>query len=120
MVGPKEIRRLKKIVERNEVAAVAGRWPQAVKYNQEFHFALVEAAKMPILLAILSGLWLRMGPLIAGYYAQEQMGLVRHHQAIIAACENRDPAAAAAEMRADIDDAKEWIIRYIQSFTTGE
>ncbi|MDF3383159.1 MULTISPECIES: GntR family transcriptional regulator [Sulfitobacter] len=120
MVGPKEIRRLKKIVERNEAAAVAGRWPQAVKYNQEFHFALVEAAEMPILLAILSGLWLRMGPLIAGYYAQEQMGLVRHHQAIIAACENRDPAAAAAEMRADIDDAKEGIIRYIQSFTTGE
>lgn len=119
-VGPKEIRRLEKIVERNGVAAQAGRWPQAVKYNQEFHFALVEAAEMPILLAILSGLWLRMGPLIAGYYAREQVGLVKHHQTIIAACENRDPAAAAAGMRADIDDAKEGIISYIASFTTNE
>ena len=120
MVGPKAIRRLKKIVERNEAAAQAGRWPQAVKYNQEFHFALVEAADMPILLAILSGLWLRMGPLIAGFYAHEQIALVRHHQTIIAACENRDSAAAAAGMRADIDDAKEGIIRYIDSFTTGD
>ncbi len=120
MVGPTEIRRLKKIVERNEAAASVGRWPQAVKYNQEFHFALVEGAEMPILLAILGGLWLRMGPLIAGYYAREKIGLVRHHHAIIAACENRDPAAAAAEMRADIDDAKEGIIRYIESFTMDE
>ncbi|WP_005613196.1 GntR family transcriptional regulator [Tritonibacter mobilis] len=120
MVGPKEIRRLNQIIEKNEAAAKAGRWSQAVKYNQEFHFALVEGADMPILLAILSRLWLRMGPLIAGYYAREQVALVRHHQTIVAACENRDPAAAAAAMRADIDDAKEGIIRYIESFTTND
>lgn len=120
IVGPKEVRRLKKIVERNEAAATAGRWPQAVKYNQEFHFALVEATEMPILLGILSGLWLRMGPLIAGYYAHERVNLVRHHWAIIAACESRDTEAAAAAMRADIDDAMEGIINYIETFTTGE
>ena len=119
-LGQKEIRRLNQIVEKNEAAAKAGRWSQAVKYNQEFHFALVEGADMPILLAILSRLWLRMGPLIAGYYAREQIALVRHHQTIVAACENRDPAAAAAAMRADIDDAKEGIIRYIESFTTND
>ena len=120
IVGPKEIRQLKKIVERNEAASKAGRWPQAVKYNQEFHFALAEAADMPILLGILGGLWLRMGPLIAGYYAREQVNLVRHHWAIIAACEARNSDAAAAEMRADIDDAREGIINYIETFTTGE
>ncbi|MGJ8546011.1 MAG: GntR family transcriptional regulator [Sulfitobacter sp.] len=120
MVAPKDIQRLKRIVEKNEAAARAGRWPQAVQYNQQFHFALAEISEMPILLGILGGLWLRMGPLIAGYYAHEKIALVQHHQAIIVACENRDPVAAAAEMRADIDDSREGIIKYIETFTENE
>lgn len=120
MVGPKDIIRLKRIVDRNVAAASAGRWPQAVQYNQQFHFALAEIANMPILLGILGGLWLRMGPLIAGYYGREKIALVQHHQAIIVACENHDPVVAAAEMRADISDSKEGIIRYIESFTKQE
>jgi DNA-binding GntR family transcriptional regulator len=120
MAGSKDILRLKRIVDKNEAAARAGRWPQAVQYNQQFHFALAEIADMPILLGILGGLWLRMGPLIAGYYGHEKIAVVQHHQAIIVACEKRDPVAAAAEMRADIDDSKEGIIRYIKSFTEKE
>jgi DNA-binding GntR family transcriptional regulator len=58
--------------------------------------------------------------LIAGYYGHEKIAVVQHHQAIIVACEKRDPVAAAAEMRADIDDSKEGIIRYIKSFTEKE
>ncbi|QCO54405.1 GntR family transcriptional regulator [Pseudorhodobacter turbinis] len=120
MVGPKDIQRLKRVVEKNEVAARACRWPQAVRYNQQFHFALAEIADMPILLRILGGLWLRMGPLIAGYYGQGKVALVVRHQAIIVACEKGDAAAATAEMRADIDDSREGIVRYIESFTEEE
>ncbi|MCV2892437.1 GntR family transcriptional regulator [Lentibacter sp. XHP0401] len=118
LADAKDIARLKKIIARDEAAAKSGRWGKAVEYNQQFHFALAEIADMPVLLGILSRLWLRMGPLIAGYYARNKVELVRNHRNIVAACEARDPAAAAAAMRADIEDAREGMLAYIETFTT--
>lgn len=119
-VDAKGIARLKRNISRNEAAAKSGRWPQAIEYNQQFHFALAEIADMPMLLSILSRLWLRMGPLIAGYYAQEKVEMVRYHHDIVAACEDRDPIAAALAMRTDIDSARVGILKYIRTFTLDE
>lgn len=120
LVDAKGITRLKRNVALNEAASDSGRWPKAIEYNQQFHFALAEIAGMPTLLDILSRLWLRMGPLIAGYYAQEKVEMVRYHYSIIAACEARDPAAAALAMRTDIESAREGLLRYIETFTLDE
>jgi DNA-binding GntR family transcriptional regulator len=120
VVRPKDIIRLTRLVERNEAADANGNWSQAVEYNQQFHFALAEIANMPVLLGILSRLWLRMGPLIAGFYAQQQVGMVKCHYDVLRACETRNPQAAAAAMRADIEDAREGILKYIETFTTEE
>ncbi|WP_272007733.1 GntR family transcriptional regulator [Roseovarius sp. ZX-A-9] len=115
MASPKDIARLRRLVVRNEETIAAARWPQAAELNQQFHFALVEIAEMPVLLAILTRLWLQMGPLIADYYSSPQQNLVQHHHEIIAACERRDPESARAAMRADITEAKEGIINCIAS-----
>ncbi|WP_227270685.1 GntR family transcriptional regulator [Roseobacter weihaiensis] len=111
----KDVALLRRIVLRNEEACLAGRWPLAIEMNQKFHFALAEIAGMPILLDILSRLWLRTGPLISGYYAATHKDMVEHHHQIIAACKTHDPAAARAAMRDDIEKPKDGIAKYIQS-----
>ncbi len=115
----KEIARLQRIIVRNEEAIAAGRWPLATEMNQQFHFALAEIAAMPILLDVLNRLWLRMGPLISGYYESAQQDMVQQHHAIVAACQQRDAMAAGAAMRADIEGARKGITAYIDSLKSG-
>lgn len=113
----KDVALLKRIVLRNEEASAAGRWPLAIEMNQKFHFALAEIAGMPILLDLLSRLWLRTGPLISGYYAKTHNEMVEQHHLIIAACQSGDAAAARTAMEADIEKPKQGITNYIQSLT---
>ena len=111
----KDIAMLQRLVVRNEQACADGRWPLAIEMNQKFHFALAEIAGMPILLDVLTRLWLRTGPLISGYYTTSHEDMVALHHQIIAACEARDATAARAAMQADIETPKASITRYIQS-----
>lgn len=116
--GAKDVTRLKRIVARNEEAIAAGRWTQATGLNQQFHFALAEIADMPILLDVLHRLWLRMGPLLAGYYAMAEESMVQQHHAIISACERGDAETARREMHVDIAGSREGIKAYIRSLDT--
>jgi DNA-binding GntR family transcriptional regulator len=115
---PRDIARLTRLAERNEEAIAAARWTQAAEFNQQFHFALAEIADMPVLLGVLSRLWLRMGPLLAGYYSLSAVDMMQQHHALIAACQRRDPRAARAAMCQDIDDSREGIVAYINTFET--
>ncbi len=117
---PADIARLRRLIERNEEAIAAARWTQAAEYNQQFHFALAEIAQMPVLLGVLTRLWLRMGPLIAGYYSRAQVDMIHQHHALIAAFAERDAAAARAAITTDIDESRDGIIAYIGSFEIGE
>ena len=117
---PADIARLRLLTERNEEAIAAARWTEAAEYNQQFHFALAEIAQMPVLLGVLTRLWLRMGPLIAGYYSGAKVDMVHQHHALIAAFEADDAAAARAAINTDIDESRDGIIAYIGSFKLGE
>ncbi|HEY9040394.1 MAG TPA: GntR family transcriptional regulator [Roseovarius sp.] len=117
--SPRDIARLKRLIERNEEAIAAARWTQAAEFNQQFHFALADIAEMPVLLGLLSRLWLRMGPLIAGYYSRAEVDMVLQHHAVVAACEAHDPVAARAAIVEDIGESREGIIAYIGSFKAG-
>ena len=117
---PADIARLRLLTERNEEAIAAARWTEAAEYNQQFHFALAEIAQMPVLLGVLTRLWLRMGPLIAGYYSGAKVDMVHQHHALIAAFEAGDAAAARAAINTDIDESRDGIIAYIGSFKLGE
>mgnify|MGYP000350829190 CR=1 FL=1 len=112
----RDVAGLRRIIVRNEKAIAAARWTQATELNQKFHFALARIADMPLLLDVLHRLWLRTGPLIAGYYEGAQEDMVLQHHAIVMACERRDAASARAAMRADIEGARKGMIAYINSF----
>ena len=116
---PRDIARMTRLAERNEEAIAAARWNQAAEFNQQFHFALAEIADMPVLLGVLSRLWLRMGPLLAGYYSGASVDMMRQHHALIAAFEARDSQAARAAIHQDIDESREGIVAYISTFETG-
>ncbi|MCQ0090800.1 GntR family transcriptional regulator [Roseovarius sp. M141] len=113
------ITRLTRLTERNQEAITAARWTQAAELNQQFHFALAEIARMPVLLGVLTRLWLRMGPLIAGYYSGAQVDMIHQHHVLIAALEARDPDAARAALYQDIDESGEGIVAYINTFEVG-
>lgn len=115
----KDVARLQKLVERNEEAIASERWPQANELNQKFHFALAEIARMPVLLSMLGQLWLRMGPLLSGYYATAKQDMIKRHQIIVAACAKGEPERARAAMRADIETAREGIVAHIKTLNSA-
>lgn len=116
---PRDVARMVRLTARNEEAIAAARWTQAAEFNQQFHFALAEIAGMPVLLGVLSRLWLRMGPLIAGYYSGAEVDMIHQHHALIAAFKARDASAARLAIYNDIDESREGIVAYIDSFGAG-
>jgi DNA-binding GntR family transcriptional regulator len=92
----------------------------ALAANHAFHFALYEAAASPQLLEIISGLWLRSGPMIAiarenakGARAMFATG-VEAHQRIIGAVAERDPGAVRCAIGVDIRAASIWLKRHYE------
>lgn len=74
--------------------------------NRDFHFKVYAAARMPFLLGIIKGLWLRNGPLQYLLSQSASAHLERsddHHEAVVHALRDRDPEAARRGMRNDID-----------------
>ena len=112
-IDPAGLAALHRLVARNVAAVERADWSAAVECNQRFHFALAETARMPILLGILERLWLRMGPLLADYYAATGAEMTVHHVAIVDALSRRDGGAARAGMAQDIADAAGGISSHI-------
>jgi DNA-binding GntR family transcriptional regulator len=76
-----------------------------------FHFTVYRAARMPHLLRMIEGLWLRAAPavnLLFPGYTSEERGRLRAQ--LLAALESGDAEAAQAAIRADIGRALDYII----------
>jgi DNA-binding GntR family transcriptional regulator len=90
----------------------------ALAANYSFHFALYETADSPQLLDVISGLWLRSGPMlaIARQNAQEARTMfltgVKAHQRIIDALAERDEEAARLGVGIDLRAASAWLKRH--------
>lgn len=81
--------------------------------NRDFHFKVYSAARMPFLLEIIKGLWLRNGPLQYLLSQSTDAHLERsddHHDAVLRALRERDAVAAKQGIRDDIDYATNEII----------
>jgi DNA-binding GntR family transcriptional regulator len=99
---------------RAEAAAPGPDRALPVRLNQEFHFAIYDAAGSPTLREIVEGLWLRAGPVISLDLREnpERLntgGAVRFHAAALAAIEARDAAAARRAIADDIAGAAAFI-----------
>jgi DNA-binding GntR family transcriptional regulator len=79
----------------------------AVRANKEFHFAVYRAARSPMLLDVIRGLWLKAGPIInvdSRYNPSHiALGGAKRHAFVLDAVERRDPEAARGALAADIE-----------------
>lgn len=87
---------------------------RAVQANQALHFAAYRAAGMPALLAIIEGLWLRIGPVLnldmRASPQRLQMGQAETcHAALLRGLEEGSPARARAALENDIRAAADVI-----------
>jgi DNA-binding GntR family transcriptional regulator len=87
---------------------------EAVRANAAFHFAVYEAAGLPMLLPIIEGLWLRIGPVLNLDMRSSAARLViggaeRCHAELLAAIAAHRPRAARAALTRDIRRAAAYI-----------
>jgi DNA-binding GntR family transcriptional regulator len=79
--------------------------------NREFHFAIYEAARSPLLLSMIKSLWLRVAPFffdICRHHGHVAFSIEQHDRALQALL-RRDGAAARRAIEADIERAAERI-----------
>ena len=98
-----------------ERAKVRPRLVITVALNQKFHFAVYRAAKSPMLVQIIIGLWLKAGPILNFDMARNDAWVSsrvgeRCHAAALAAIQRQDGDAARAAIAADIQQTSDRII----------
>ncbi|WP_131113485.1 GntR family transcriptional regulator [Lichenihabitans psoromatis] len=94
-------------------AAERGKPDRYLRLHRNFHFAIYALAGMPVLVDIIEGLWLRIGPLILAS-SRERMAVDRnHHGAILRALRASDPTAIALALRDDIADGLAPVSAYL-------
>jgi DNA-binding GntR family transcriptional regulator len=95
-----------------QIAAAAARSRQdgksILRYNEEFHFKIYEAARIPTLVDVIAVLWLHSAPtmniLFLPDYMQRYPGKIqnKNNEALVAALRAGDSDAAAQAVRAEI------------------
>ena len=100
---------------RTERARPSPDLPGTVPLNQKVHFAIYHAAGSPMLVEIITGLWLKAGPILsldmATNFARVSSGTgERYHAAALAAIRAGDAAGARAAIVGDIEQACEYIV----------
>jgi len=89
--------------------------PRIVQSNQTFHFAVYRAVKSPMLIEIITALWLKVGPILHLEMLSDIARIdgtagERYHAAALAAVRNQDGRAARAAIVGDIQTASDSII----------
>lgn len=100
------IETLKELQDRINSALLDKDYTAALWHNKEFHFSVYRLAGLPHLVAMIEGLWLRIGPSLYNLYpefAEEKYGVHNHEMAMEALAE-RDGAALRAAFESDIRD----------------
>ena len=107
---PEDIQRIEQAGVRAEKARDAGRMQKFLAANQEFHFAIYDAAHNDLLQAMIETLWLQMGPHLA-LLLESSGGIdegavdLKAHGWLVAAIKRGDAKAARAAIAADLKDS---------------
>jgi DNA-binding GntR family transcriptional regulator len=87
------------------------------RINKDIHFILYEAAGMPMLLPLIEGLWLRIGPVLhlslrerANANARGRNPAPNWHKRMILGLRRRDAAAARRALIGDMTSAGDQIL----------
>ena len=101
---------------RREIALSKPNVNQIIQINKQFHFTVYAAAKMPVLLSLIEGLWLRIGPVLnldlrnTSSRRRSDLPSVKAHRALLDALRAGDGVAAKAALAMDINGAAEVIL----------
>jgi len=104
------IGRLQGLLDAMEEAENLGRVKEFIHSNYDFHFTIYSQARSPVLLEIISNMWLRVNPHFHllhryGHYRVSN----RQHRALVEAICARDAEAAVRSLHEDINSAYEVI-----------
>lgn len=99
---------------RDSVAKGDAQAEHSLQLNKELHFAIYEASGSPILVSIIEGLWLKIGPVInLDLRASQRLSsgnAERHHARIVETITSKDQKGARAAVVADIKSSGEFIL----------
>lgn len=110
-VDAAEITSLAELLGRMRDLIARGELEKYLALHRHFHFALYDAAAMPVLAGLIDNLWLRCGPVLAYVIPDYVVSLkgTDLHAAALRALQRRDGMAAAAAIRQDIEEAGRYI-----------
>jgi DNA-binding GntR family transcriptional regulator len=103
-------------------AEAEGDWPAAVRNNWRFHHAVYSAARMPELLALIEGIWLRNGPMLNLQYpgAPPRYDGEHQHLAVIRGLRQHDPAQVRYAIQADTLEGGRNFVALLERIDRGE
>ncbi|MBD9455009.1 MULTISPECIES: GntR family transcriptional regulator [unclassified Rhizobium] len=104
-ITPKELAELEILQEKFRNAAAVDP-EEAALLNRQIHFAVVAAARMPLVYATVENMWVLMGPLLRTFHktmpVRDLTSGSHKHYDLLAALRNGDAAGARAALQADI------------------
>ncbi|WP_426955067.1 GntR family transcriptional regulator [Muricoccus radiodurans] len=111
-----EIAALAAIHDRVARAKAAGNVEAILAENERFHFALIEAAALPVLARLVEGLWMQCGPTLRlCYVVPAPQDPARHaHVSLLDALRRRDSRAARDALARDLQENGQLISRQLQ------
>ena len=104
------------LIDANEEAILAQDWDRASSCNQQFHFAIIEAAEMPMLRSVVGGFWLRTGPIVAQYYRHGGRTMIERHYQIVKLLRARDGASARRVVAEDVNSVTIPVCDFLQNY----
>ncbi|MFC3127437.1 GntR family transcriptional regulator [Pseudoroseomonas globiformis] len=116
-IRPAAIGELARAHDRLVAAERIGDAVAANRANWAFHHGIHLAAGMPELLAIIEGIWLRNGPVLAHLYphaAPTYPGRHRHLD-VLDGLRERDPVATRAALAADMTEGGAGLVRHLHA-----
>jgi DNA-binding GntR family transcriptional regulator len=97
------------------VQSPKGNVEDALQMNQRLHFSVYEASRMPSLVGLIEGLWLRIGPVFNLDLSASQRlatgGAQRHHKQLVEAVAGRSGEAAREALVGDIRESSDFILQ---------
>jgi DNA-binding GntR family transcriptional regulator len=113
---PREIAALSQIHERLIAADGQKRFKAVIRLNWEFHFGLYRGARMPMLLKMIEGCWLKSGSYLNVIYPAfgEVEAGIANHRLMMDAVARGDGEALAASLRRDIEFAAQALIAAVE------
>jgi DNA-binding GntR family transcriptional regulator len=110
LVTTDELKRMSKLNE-EMISRLRQGTKRYLALNQEFHFQLYQAARMPQAMSIVETLWLQIGPFLHHVDTDfAQPDFLKNHDAVLKALAKRDGAKARAAIENDISEAAQTIL----------